>query len=185
MSEYRLQIPPGKFGTILIDPPWLLNTGGVKRRLHYDTMSHSDLLFMDKEINDALDPDGHVWLWAPNSHIPEAIDLIRAWDLQYKTMMTWAKPKMGLGWWLRGKTEQLIFAVKSNKHRKEPKSWTTLLEAPWRGHSVKPEEAIPMIEELSPPPYLELFARAQRPGWTCLVSNAPPVGDPYGRGDGS
>ena len=32
-------------------------------------------------------------------------------------------------------------------------------------HSQKPEESFGLIEKVSPPPRLELFARGNRPGW--------------------
>jgi N6-adenosine-specific RNA methylase IME4 len=35
-------------------------------------------------------------------------------------------------------------------------------------HSEKPEEFYKIVEELSAGPYLELFARRRRPGWTCI-----------------
>ncbi|XWX03228.1 MT-A70 family methyltransferase [Aggregatilineales bacterium SYSU G02658] len=34
-----------------------------------------------------------------------------------------------------------------------------------REHSRKPDETYQLIEACSPGPYLELFARGQRPGW--------------------
>ena len=130
-------------------------------------------------------PDAHLWLWTTNTHLPEALEVVTAWGFQYKTLRTWDKGRMGLGWWLRSQTEHIIFAVRSNRYRQEPGAITTLFRAPWRGHSSKPmEELQPIIERLSPGPYLEMFASADRgwPGWSFLVSNALPVGDPYGQG---
>jgi N6-adenosine-specific RNA methylase IME4 len=37
-----------------------------------------------------------------------------------------------------------------------------------REHSRKPEEFYLLVEELCEGPYLELFARAARPGWICV-----------------
>ncbi len=166
---YRLDLPPGPFGTIYCDPPWKLRTGGVKRKLHYDTMELDELKLMN--VRGICAPDAHLWMWTTNPHLPEALELIDAWGFTYKTMLTWNKGRMGLGWWLRSQTEHLIFAALSTKARVGPGSWTTYLEAPWRGHSVKPPEAAEMIEALSPEPRLEIFARGQRPGWTCLESD--------------
>ncbi len=43
----------------------------------------------------------------------------------------------------------------------------SVIEAPRRGHSEKPEEGFAVIEKSYPEfPRLELFARSQRPGWT-------------------
>ena len=41
-----------------------------------------------------------------------------------------------------------------------------LIVAPCREHSRKPDEAHERIERLVGGPYLELFARTSRPGWT-------------------
>jgi N6-adenosine-specific RNA methylase IME4 len=40
-----------------------------------------------------------------------------------------------------------------------------LIEAPRREHSRKPDEAYEHIERMTVGPYIELFARCQRPGW--------------------
>jgi N6-adenosine-specific RNA methylase IME4 len=41
-----------------------------------------------------------------------------------------------------------------------------LIVAPRREHSRKPDEQYERIERLAGGPYVELFARATRPGWT-------------------
>jgi N6-adenosine-specific RNA methylase IME4 len=41
-----------------------------------------------------------------------------------------------------------------------------------REHSRKPDEAYPLIESCSPGPYLEIFARGGRPGWTTWGNQA-------------
>lgn len=48
-----------------------------------------------------------------------------------------------------------------------------VVDAPRRGHSVKPREAIKLIEARSLGPYLEMFARERRPGWDCWGNEAP------------
>jgi N6-adenosine-specific RNA methylase IME4 len=120
-------------------------------------------------------PDAHLWLWATNPHLPEALELVTAWGFQYRSLRTWNKPRMGLGWWLRSQTEHLIFASKTKNNRKNPSSWTTIFEADAGEHSAKPAEAIKCIEALSPGPRLEIFARAPREGWTTLISDSQPT----------
>lgn len=49
------------------------------------------------------------------------------------------------------------------------KSERSVLFAPVRGHSQKPEEFFEKVERIFPGPYLELFSGGhRRPGWTCL-----------------
>ena len=38
---------------------------------------------------------------------------------------------------------------------------------------MKPEEFFDIVEKVSPGPYLELFARRQRPGWETWGDEAP------------
>jgi len=47
----------------------------------------------------------------------------------------------------------------------EPSRAPSLPRKPRREHSRKPDEIYARIEALVPGPYLELFARQQRPGW--------------------
>jgi N6-adenosine-specific RNA methylase IME4 len=179
---YRVKIPDGPWGTILADPPWRTNIGGVKRKLHYDTMPLDDIKDMGKRIMEVSSPDAHLWLWATNPMLPEALEVVKSWGFVYRSMMTWDKERVGLGFWLRSATEHVIFATRSTKNRVQPSNISTIFRGEYRGHSVKPEGIVRIIEQLSPPPRLELFARSFRPGWTCLVSHAGPVGDPYKQG---
>ena len=41
-----------------------------------------------------------------------------------------------------------------------------LIEAPRREHSRKPDEFFDRVERLVAGPYLDIFARERRPGWT-------------------
>jgi N6-adenosine-specific RNA methylase IME4 len=41
-----------------------------------------------------------------------------------------------------------------------------------REHSRKPDEAYPIIESCSPGPFIELFARGARDGWTSFGDEA-------------
>jgi N6-adenosine-specific RNA methylase IME4 len=170
--RYALNLPEGQFGTVLADPPWALLTGGVRRAVHYDRMTTEEIAAMP--VANLVTPDAHLWLWTTNSHLPEALTVVEAWGFTYRSLLTWAKPNMATGWWLRGKTEHVIFASRSKRLRANPGNVTTLLQAPTRGHSVKPLELIPLIERLSPGPYLELFARAERVGWTTQMIHLEP-----------
>jgi N6-adenosine-specific RNA methylase IME4 len=83
-------------------------------------------------------------------------------------------PRTGLGHYTRGVTEHMILATRgrpkifikdqgvSNLLLEED---TVLLASP-TGHSRKPEASYQLIERVCPGPYLELFARQKREGWT-------------------
>ena len=48
----------------------------------------------------------------PTNHMREAFAVLDAWGFQQKTMLTWLKDKMGMGDWLRGKTEHCLLDVR-------------------------------------------------------------------------
>ena len=60
-----------------------------------------------------------------------------------------------------------------------------MIETRKREHSRKPDEAYDLIEACSPGPYLEMFARYARPGWTGWGAEADeevaPAGTPVPR----
>lgn len=123
-------------------------------------------------ITDLADKDCMLFLWTTNAHIHDALHLIDQWKFTYKTMITWAKHHFGLGYWLRGQTEHLLLAIKGNPrsrmagpHGATGKSWSTLVYAKREEHSKKPEIFYTLIEDISEPPRLELFARNKREGW--------------------
>jgi N6-adenosine-specific RNA methylase IME4 len=100
--------------------------------------------------------------------------VLKTWGFTPKTMLTWAKDKMGTGDWLRGQTEPCIMAVRG-KPTVELTNQTTLLVAPTRGHSRKPDEFYALVESLCPAPrYASLFHRGPtRPNWDGHGDEAP------------
>ena len=71
-------------------------------------------------------------------------------------------------------TEILLFGVRGSHARTlDPgRSQVNLIRAKKREHSRKPDEMIDLIERCSPGPYLELFARGSREGWTMWGNQA-------------
>ncbi|MBI1789570.1 MAG: hypothetical protein HYR60_18710 [Acidobacteria bacterium] len=96
--------------------------------------------------------------------------MVTAWGFEYKTLLTWVKDRMGTGEWLRGQTEHCILAARgkpvflSGGH-------ATVLEAPRREHSRKPEEFYSLVEKVCPGSRVDLFARKQREGWRAYGSD--------------
>ena len=108
-----------------------------------------------------------LWLWTTNAHLPVAFEVLDAWGFEHKGMLTWGKKWIGMGNWLRGQTEHCLLAV-CGKPMVTLTNQSTLLEAPSRGHSRKPNEFYELVESLCPAPTggrAELFQRTPRPGW--------------------
>jgi len=82
------------------------------------------------------------------------------------SVFVWVKPSPGLGNYWRVATEFLLPGVRGNCPFLDQRrmNW---IEAEREEHSSKPEVIRELIERVSPPPYLELFARRLTEGWTC------------------
>jgi N6-adenosine-specific RNA methylase IME4 len=109
--------------------------------------------------------NSHCWLWVTNAAWREQVTIMEAWGFSYRSCLTWIKPRLGLGRYLRNQTEHLLLGVcgKVPIRFRGQGSW---FYAPVQAHSHKPEEVYAVIECCSPGPYLELFARRTRPAGT-------------------
>jgi N6-adenosine-specific RNA methylase IME4 len=167
----------GKFRTILIDPPWRFDnrTGKMApehRRLHrYVTMSFDEIA--DLPVADHAEVPSHLYMWCPNALLPEALKIMEAWGFNYKTNIVWFKVRKdggpdgrGVGFYFRNVTELVLFGIRGQLRTFPPgRTQTNLIATRKREHSRKPDELYEIIEDCSPGPYLELFARHPRPGW--------------------
>lgn len=173
-----------RFRTIVADPPWpfqwAAGKGGRRRReteLGYVTMTVDEIAAM-REASDFADPEGcHLFLWATDEMYREghAVQVARAWGFEpCGPTLIWAKPNFGLGVFPRPQHEPLLvcrrgkitFTEGANRYGSVHR-WP-LLRASHNGgriHSAKPDAALDLIEQVSPGPYLELFARRARLGW--------------------
>jgi N6-adenosine-specific RNA methylase IME4 len=165
-----------KFAVLLADPPWDFTTysdAGKDRSpdRHYGTMSLEQIKALPV---DALAADNAVlFLWSTWPKLLDAIDLTQAWGFSYKTdAFLWVKQNRsgdglftGLGYWTRANSEPCLLATRGSPQRLAMDVHQVIM-APVGEHSAKPAEAHERIERLLAGPYLELFARAERPGWT-------------------
>lgn len=134
--------------------------GGV--RAQYDTLSTTDICAVP--VPDVAARDAVLFLWATNPLLPEAVRVVDAWGFTWKTMLTWCKPRLGTGYWLRGMTEHLVIATRG--HPALPANPPpSVAHLPAGAHSEKPRALYGLCEALGPPPRLELFARQRRHGW--------------------
>ncbi len=152
-----------KYPTLLVDPPWDINQRG-----HYGASQHYPLMTLDQikglPVSDLVTDNAHVWLWVTNGTLRVGYDVLDAWGFTYRSPLTWVKPRLQLGHWLRNMTEHVLLGTKGHapvNFRAQP----TWFIAPVQEHSHKPEEQYAIIERISSGPYLELFARRRQPGW--------------------
>lgn len=178
------ELPRGHFKAIYADPPWSFrvwnkDTGnGRSAESHYGTMSMDDLAALP--VADLAADDCVLFMWACWPSLPEALGIIEAWGFTYKTCgFDWMKAKasqiemfrddgdvqVGMGYWTRANTEPCLLATRGKPKRLNADVRQGILE-PRRQHSRKPDCVPGRIERLVEGPYLELFARTTRPGWT-------------------
>ena len=159
---------------ILMDPPWLESGGGKIKRgadKHYPllkTQTMPQVIYQSGVWEPA--PNAHLWMWATNNFLPDALWLMEALNFRYITNAVWVKNRMSLGQYLRGQHELLLLGVRGRGPlaRTERKDLTTLIlpsEPQKRVHSRKPDASYKLIEARSMGPRLEIFGRTNRPGW--------------------
>src|SRR4051812_11949441 len=85
-----------------------------------------------------------------------------------------ARTDAGLDFYFRNVTELLLFGVRGKNARTLPpgRRQVNLLGTRKREHSRKPDEQYDIIEACSPGPFVELFARGTRKGWTTWGNQA-------------
>ena len=160
-----------KFATIVIDPPWDWGDEGDVDQLGrakptYATMTIAELLKLP--VATLADVDAHLYLWITNRSMPKGFQLLEAWEFRFITILTWPKPTIGMGNYFRGQTEHILFGVRGSQPLKRKNASTLLPDWPRgpHGHSSKPVELSEFVESCSPGPYLEMFSRSKRTGWT-------------------
>lgn len=159
------------YHTILADPPWQQPMAGAyARRRHsrpaalpYPTMTIPELCALP--VNDLAADGCHLWLWTTNAFLEQAFSVMRAWGFTYLSPITWVKPS-GLGNYFVSRTQHILFGYKDHCHFPLARYLPNVFFASVKGgHSSKPEEQYDLIESISPPERLELFARTHHLGW--------------------
>ncbi len=146
---------------------WKRRTGKTVK-LPYASMSVDAI----KSLEIPAEETAHLYLWTVNRFVEAAFEIARCWGFKPSQLLTWCKPPMGIGFGgtYCNTTEFVLFCRRGSlKHlKREDSTWWTWPRPYENGHiahSAKPEAFQDMVMEVSPPPYLELFARRQRLGW--------------------
>lgn len=170
--------PEGKYGVILMDPPWRPDEGLLDptREIEnqYPTMTVDELCAMQAKIDALAGDDCVLLMWTTAQKIGEAVEILNAWGFTVKSGAVWVKGSIGMGYWFRSRHELLILATRGEPMTPlEPDRADSVIVAERRGHSEKPDELYDVIERMFPSiPKVEVFARAERDGWG-HVTNEP------------
>jgi N6-adenosine-specific RNA methylase IME4 len=129
---------------------------------------------MDLPVGNFAAARSHLYLWVPNALLMEGLRVMKAWGFTYKSNIVWFKIRKdagpdgrGVGFYFRNVTELVLFGVRGSMRTLKPgRTQVNMLATRKREHSRKPDEIYDIIESCSPGPYLELFARFRRDGWS-------------------
>ena len=182
-----------KYAAIVADPPWHFRARtaiqsqnpGSRRdaERHYQTMSLEHIKSLP--VSGLAADDCHLFLWTTGPNLKQSFEVMEAWGFRYSTLaFTWVKLKrsfdarqfrftatlesdlhVGLGLTTRKNCEWVLLGRRGNPKR-IAKDVREVIMAPVREHSRKPDELFARVERYCVGPYLELFARQTRPGWT-------------------
>jgi N6-adenosine-specific RNA methylase IME4 len=168
---------PEPYRVIVADPPWPFHdklpgpTRGAAK--NYPVMPVADIeAFPLPPIAD----DALLFLWRVAAITEEAYRVVRAWGFVPKSEIVWVKrTASGKRWFGMGRIVRMEHEVCLVAKRGRPEIITKNIRSTFQAlanrgnHSEKPETFYrDIVERLSPGPYVELFARRERPGWTCL-----------------
>jgi N6-adenosine-specific RNA methylase IME4 len=168
-----------RFRVVVADPPWRFKDrlpgpgrGAVK---HYRCLSVAELCAFPLP---PLADDCTLFLWRVAAMPQEALDVMAAWGFQQKTEIVWVKTTragtlhLGMGHTVRMTHESCLVGVRGHPvtvSRKVP----SVFFARRRKHSAKPARFYDLVESLREGPFVELFARQRRAGWTSLGDQVP------------
>lgn len=184
-KELRKFLDGDKFATVMADPPWRFKnrTGKVAPEHHrlarYPTLSLDEICNLP--VEEHMQDTAHCYLWVPNALLPEGLKVLDAWGFEYKSNIIWHKVRKdgqsdgrGVGFYFRNVTEIILFGVRGKNARTlaPARSQVNLFGTRKREHSRKPDEQYDIIESCSPGPFLELFGRGVREGWTVWGNQA-------------
>ena len=178
-QDLRRGLAGQRFATVLADPPWRFvnRTGKVapehRRLSRYPTLTVEEICALP--VAEHLRDTAHCYLWVPNALLPEGLAVLAAWGFSYKSNLIWHKVRKdggsdgrGVGFYFRNVTEIILFGTRGRNARTlaPGRRQVNLIATRKREHSRKPDEQYDLIETCSPGPYLEMFARHPREGWT-------------------
>jgi len=161
-----------RYAVIVADPPWPYDNpknhdprmGGYT----YQPMTLGEIQALP--VGELAAKDAVLFLWGTWPKLPQVVETMRVWGFEHVTGFPWVKttrdgkPLYGIGSWVAGCSEYVLIGRCGNVSPPDVDKYLGLV-GPSLGHSRKPDDVYAIAEAL-PGPYLELFARRTRPGWT-------------------
>ena len=169
------EMPEEVYQMLLVDPPWRYEDppmGVTSRSIenHYETMALAELVKLP--VPDLAADDAVMFMWATAPNLPAAMTLLESWGFQYRTQMIWYKSKAAMGYYCRGQHEILLIGKRGEPVMPAEKDRPpSVIEAPSRQHSQKPDIFLQILERMYPQ-YSRIYLwpggplpRAHRDNW--------------------
>jgi N6-adenosine-specific RNA methylase IME4 len=170
-----------RYRTIVADPPWDYGADHGRwpsspTRQHNQKIVHAGIPYAPMAVSEILripvdecaEADARLFLWSTSRHLADAFAVCTAWGFEYRQTLVWHKtvrPTPFGGSVAPNHAEFLLVAQRGNPRLLE-RLRSSVVSAPRPvGHSRKPDVFLDLVEQVSPGPYLELFARRARFGW--------------------
>lgn len=173
-----------KYQTIVVDPPWKYGSWGLcsgytsgsprgamvvagvnKFAMPYKTLTVEQISSLP--VGNLAAENCECYLWTTQKYLPAAFGVLQRWGFTYCQTLTWCKQPRGTG---QGGVycPTTEFLLLGRRGRMPPvqriNSTWWCIKRPME-HSRKPEIFQSMIEHVTLPPRVELFARRKRNGW--------------------
>lgn len=169
------------YRTIVIDPPWEYPegfaqgpTGGVGHiqvDLPYPPMSLEDLA--EVPVRTLAADDALLFLWATNRYLPDAFPLMAIYGFTYRQTLVWRKTNPNpLGGSVAPNCAEFLLVGRRGNARLAGRWHESVIAGGNSKHSRKPEVFLDVVETITLPPRLEMFARSQRLGWDTYGNEA-------------
>lgn len=178
-------LPRGHFRVVTADPPWNFKSNskdapGRNARRHYDCMSLDAIAALPVADLVAENAILFMWITGPMLVIGAHLPIMKAWGFKPSGMgFVWVKlnPRAATmfimkqdlatgGGFTTRKNAEFCLIGKRGRSLRENAMVHEIIVQPRREHSRKPDEMFDRVERYCAGPYLELFARAERKGWT-------------------
>jgi N6-adenosine-specific RNA methylase IME4 len=175
---------------IVADPPWAPRdqlSGNRGAASQYPVMRTAAIGRYLSDLAPPIADDAMLFLWRLSSMPGDALEVAECWGFRVVSEVVWIKrTARGALWFGMGRTvrmahETCLIAMRGRSSQiRRSASVRSVFEAPvpmLKGrpvHSAKPEAFFrDVVEPLVIGPYLELFARHRRHGWTCVGDQLP------------
>ncbi len=161
--------PKGKYHTIVFDPPWPIEEMDTKlngNEVGYPTMSIEEIKKFP--LQNMAHDNCHLYLWTTPRHLPMAFKLAKHWGFKYECLMTCVK-NLGItpsNRWMYS-TDHVLFCTKGRLPLLKSGQRLDFAEET-SVHGLRPDVFYDLVQDVSPGPKIDVFARKRREGWDVL-----------------